>query len=271
MNPFSDFNLDNPFHKQFAADVLDLYEAKLIAGAPDPLAPGRLLLFPPALRQVADPSARAVLEEMWLRMLVIQARAQRDHLKAGERALKLLRPQVAAFSGVVTTGGSIGTGWWLTPRHIVTAAHVVEGAELAGFTDAWQQRWTVRVLGAQADAAICEVLPVEGQAVPAVARLAEQDPAPGDWVAAYGAPWGLSDTMTTGHITAPTRLLWDQELAQTDAAVNPGNSGGPVVDEDAVVQALVSSKVVSQGADNTAFLTPASVIRSLAVRLGVLG
>ncbi len=70
--------------------------------------------------------------------------------------------------------------------------------------------------------------------------------------------WTVSRGIISGHRKpgeiAPTAML------QTDAAISPGNSGGPLLDRTGKLVGLVSRKVVGRGTDNVAFATPASVI-----------
>jgi S1-C subfamily serine protease len=66
----------------------------------------------------------------------------------------------------------------------------------------------------------------------------------GEQIIVVGAPQGLTDTVTTGVVSTPERFLEDDTgpWIQFDAAVNPGNSGGPVIDSDQAVIGIASAK-----------------------------
>jgi putative serine protease PepD len=66
----------------------------------------------------------------------------------------------------------------------------------------------------------------------------------GEQIIVVGAPQGLNDTVTTGVVSTPERMLDDGSgpWIQFDAAINPGNSGGPVIDSDQAVIGIASAK-----------------------------
>src|SRR5262249_52655640 len=114
--------------------------------------------------------------------------------------------------------------------YILTNAHVVDGAdeEKVRFSD--KREFDAKVVGADARADVA-VLKIDATGLPAV-RIG--DPAKvkvGEWVAAIGSPFGLESRVTAGIVSAKSRNLPDERLVpfiQTDVAVNPGNSGGPL-------------------------------------------
>jgi putative serine protease PepD len=71
-----------------------------------------------------------------------------------------------------------------------------------------------------------------------------EEVASGEQIIVVGAPQGLTDTVTTGVVSTPERMLDDGSgpWIQFDAAVNPGNSGGPVIDSDQAVIGIASAK-----------------------------
>ena len=91
----------------------------------------------------------------------------------------------------------------------------------------------------------------------------------GDFVMAMGAPWGMSRSVTIGIISCVDRYLPDTSeyslWLQTDAAISPGNSGGPLVDTDGRVIGL-NTRGVMMGGD-LGFAVPADTIRELLPRL----
>jgi S1-C subfamily serine protease len=130
-----------------------------------------------------------------------------------------------------------GTGWVYDDRHIVTNQHVVQGANevTVRFKDGREVQ--ARVLGTDpsTDVAVLEL--DEGADVPsALERGSSEALEVGDPVVAIGSPFGLDSSLTTGVVSglgrtieAPNGFAIDGAI-QTDAALNPGNSGGPLLD-----------------------------------------
>lgn len=127
---------------------------------------------------------------------------------------------------------SLGSGFVVDPRgYIITNHHVVKdatkimvkmqgGKELAG---------TVVGNDPMTDLA---VIKVEGANLPVLKLATSDDVRVGQWVLAFGSPFGLEQTMTAGIISAKGRVIGAgnyDNFIQTDAAINPGNSGGPLV------------------------------------------
>ncbi|QDV35892.1 trypsin-like peptidase domain-containing protein [Tautonia plasticadhaerens] len=127
--------------------------------------------------------------------------------------------------------------------HILTNNHVVEGADGDGdirvsFSDGSSADATVVGTDPATDVAVIKVDPKALEAEPRPIRVGSSDELHvGQWVLAVGSPFGLSQTVTAGIISATNRnavgiLDRDgyEDFIQTDAAINPGNSGGPLVD-----------------------------------------
>lgn len=227
---------------------------------------GQALLagFPDGTFRPDEPITRA-------QAAIIERRRFNMTVKALEMVLKETRSKVAPYTGTVRTDKGIGTGFFIDKKHLVTAYHVVEGAAAINIYTkqlSYQAYFPARLKGYDGDLAICEL----SQLVDWSRHIAHlgDDPEPGDWVGAYGAPYGLEGTLTWGSVTGDMRFIGGETLTQTDAAVNPGNSGGPLVDEDGKVVGVVVSKVGAPEADNIAFAIPVSKVRALAERLGVL-
>ncbi|MEM9258680.1 MAG: trypsin-like peptidase domain-containing protein [Bacteroidota bacterium] len=132
--------------------------------------------------------------------------------------------------------GGEGSGVIYTANgYIITNAHVVEtGDDFTVITD--DRRTFPASLVGMDEKSDLAVLKIEADQLPHL-NLADSDAAePGQWVLAVGSPLGLTSTVTAGIISAKGRsisLLPDldaiESFLQTDAAVNPGNSGGPLV------------------------------------------
>ncbi len=125
----------------------------------------------------------------------------------------------------------VGSGFIVSPEGIVlTNAHVVADADEVTVKLTDQREFTAKVLGSDptTDVAVLKIdakeLPVVRIGDPAATRV-------GDWVVAIGTPYGLDNTVTSGIVSAKSRALPGDTVVpfiQTDAAVNPGNSGGPL-------------------------------------------
>lgn len=142
----------------------------------------------------------------------------------------------------VSTSTGTGSGFPISENEIVTAAHVVAGARTA----------EVRAGGQTIDADVIRVdrerdialLRVKVDTDPFVAMaLAEEPPTPGDEIYAIGYPLGDSQASVSRGIVSAVRDEPNGTHLQTDAAVNPGVSGGPAVGGDGAVLGMVVSKL----------------------------
>jgi S1-C subfamily serine protease len=147
----------------------------------------------------------------------------------------VVRIEVAVCDGGMTTQG-VGTGLLVGPRLVATVEHVVDGAGRIVVKQNGRELATATVIGADAtrDLALLRLAqPVHGY----VFKLADRAPRLGVDVAALGFPLGLPLTLTRGTISGLNRTISidnvrRRRLVQTDAAVNPGNSGGPLLRVD---------------------------------------
>ena len=126
----------------------------------------------------------------------------------------------------------MGSGFIIDPNGVVlTNAHVVEGADevRVKLTDKREFKGKVAGVDHLTDVAVVKI---EATGLPAV-KIG--DPAKvrvGDWVLAIGSPFGFENTVTAGIVSGTSRSLPEGSYVpflQTDAAVNPGNSGGPLL------------------------------------------
>jgi serine protease Do len=115
---------------------------------------------------------------------------------------------------------------------ILTNAHVVHGADEVTVKLTDRREFKAKVLG-QDDKTDIAVIKIDAHGLPTVPLGNSRDLAPGDWVLAIGAPFGFENSVTAGIVSAKNRSLPDEGMVpfiQTDAPVNPGNSGGPLFD-----------------------------------------
>ncbi len=124
-----------------------------------------------------------------------------------------------------------GSGFVVGDEGIVlTNAHVVDGADevLVKLTD--KREFKAKVLGID-KASDVAVLKIDGHHLPTLRIGSSANTRVGDWVLAIGSPFGFENSATAGIISAKSRSLPDDSYVpfiQTDVAVNPGNSGGPL-------------------------------------------
>jgi serine protease Do len=130
----------------------------------------------------------------------------------------------------------LGSGFIVTPDgFIVTNAHVVENADEITVRLNDKREFKARVIGADTRSDVA-VVKIDATSLPIV-RIGDMSKVRvGEWVVAIGSPFGFSNTVTAGIVSAKGRenLSGDPNLdavpfIQTDVAVNPGNSGGPLL------------------------------------------
>ena len=154
-----------------------------------------------------------------------------------------------------TDDAGVGSGVLISKDgKILTAAHVVQGGEpiTIEFANGQRMRAQIAVISTPADVALLQVDRVPESAVPA--NLGDSDNVEtGDDIFIVGAPYGLSNTLTVGRVSArrPDEarggILSTNEFLQTDAIINPGNSGSPVFNKQGEVVAIVSSVISDVG------------------------
>ncbi|HET7670837.1 MAG TPA: Do family serine endopeptidase [Burkholderiales bacterium] len=127
----------------------------------------------------------------------------------------------------------LGSGFIISEDgYILTNAHVVAEFDDVNVRLADSKReFKARVIGVDKRSDVA-LLKVEAQGLPVAKLGASAKLEPGDWVAAIGSPFGFANTITAGIVSAKGRSLPDEmyvPFIQTDVAVNPGNSGGPLL------------------------------------------
>lgn len=185
------------------------------------------------------------------------------------------------FSNVAVAGGSLG-GTWKLPHdgqgsgfvvdrqgHIVTNFHVIDGAEEIEVLLSDGRRATARVVGQDRETDLA-LLKVEADGL-IPAEWGESEKAEvGSFVWAVGSPFGLQRSVTSGIISGKHRIGMSrspyQDFLQTDAAVNPGNSGGPLVDTQGRVIG-VNTAIVGESYQGISFAIPSQIAQQIITRL----
>jgi S1-C subfamily serine protease len=157
---------------------------------------------------------------------------------------------------VIHAAGGEGSGFAFgRPGELLTNAHVVGSDEVVEIVTADGKRGEGRVTGVDPDADLARIR--TSLAVEAL-DPARSPARPGQAVLAIGSPSGLQGTVTRGIVSAVDRRIGGAELLQTDLAVNPGNSGGPLLTEDGVVLGVITAK--ARSGEGIAFAVPIDAV-----------
>jgi len=159
---------------------------------------------------------------------------------------------------------SLGSGFIISPDgYILTNNHVVDKAKDIKVALADGRVFDAKLIGRSREIDIA-LIKVEVDNLPSVV-LGDSDALEvGDWVVAIGNPFGLSETVTAGIVSAKGRVIGAgpyDDLIQTDAAINPGNSGGPLFNTKGEVVGM-NTLIIAQG-QNLGFAVPITMVKGL--------
>jgi len=169
----------------------------------------------------------------------------------------------------------LGSGFIVSPDgYIVTNAHVVDGASEVTVKLTDRREFTAKVIGAdkRTDIALIKIDAKNLQALDINAKPAIKR---GEWVVAIGSPFGFESSVSAGVISGVHRALPNGQMVpfiQTDVAVNPGNSGGPLLNAAGQVVG-VNSQIYSRsgGYMGLSFAIPADIAAKVADQLKTSG
>ncbi|SEF61491.1 serine protease Do [Bryocella elongata] len=176
---------------------------------------------------------------------------------------------------------ALGSGFIVDPRgYIITNNHVVDKADhiyvkLASDPDSdipGDPGRPATVVGVDPETDIA-VIKIDTKTPLPTVKLGNSDAAQvGDWVLAIGSPFGLSQTVSAGIVSAKNRSIDEasetgvsqsqfQKFVQTDAAINPGNSGGPLVNmAGEVIGVNTAIYTQSMGSEGVGFAMPSNIV-----------
>jgi S1-C subfamily serine protease len=208
-------------------------------------------------RRVSALQARLDTADRRSAAVAARLRTTDKRLNRKEAGVAPLAARVLKSVFMIETDGWLGAGFvaWTDSggTYLITANHVIAHAPIG------HRYVTVTRKGGSWSGQIVETDPKDDLALvrvagrPAGAQAlwqhphAGKPPRPGDQLLLVGSPYGLEGTVTTGIVSRVTR-----KAIQTDAAANPGNSGGPAVDRDGNVVGVL----VSGGGENLNFAVP---------------
>lgn len=156
---------------------------------------------------------------------------------------------------ILTASGS-GSGFYLKKEGLIaTNHHVIASAKEVGVETQGKERCSAKVVLTNPELDLALLLPE--REFPEMCQLNLQsilDLKNMEQVAVLGFPFGMPFTITQGIVSSTKQLINDRYYIQTDAAVNPGNSGGPLVNAEGEVIGIATSKFTQ--ADNVGFALP---------------
>ncbi|MEP6608794.1 MAG: Do family serine endopeptidase [Burkholderiaceae bacterium] len=145
----------------------------------------------------------------------------------------------------------LGSGFILSSDgYVMTNAHVVRGADDIVVSTTDRREFKAKLVGADTRTDVA-LLKIDATGLPAVRVGDPNKLRVGEWVIAIGSPFGLENTVTAGIVSAKSRDTGDfLPFIQTDVAVNPGNSGGPLINMRGEVVGINSQIFTTSGAFN---------------------
>ncbi|MES2760279.1 MAG: DegQ family serine endoprotease [Pseudomonadota bacterium] len=167
-----------------------------------------------------------------------------------------------------------GSGFIVSPDGVIlTNAHVVRDASEVTVKLQDRREYRAKVLGSDPKTDVA-VLKIDAKNLPVVPIGKSNDLRVGEWVLAIGSPFGLDSSVTAGVVSAKGRSLPDDSVPfiQTDVAVNPGNSGGPLFNTRGEVVGI-NSQIYSQtgGYQGLSFAIPIDVANKIKEQLVATG
>ncbi|WP_414674822.1 DegQ family serine endoprotease [Limnobacter sp.] len=167
----------------------------------------------------------------------------------------------------------VGSGFIIDPNgYVLTNHHVIEGADNIYVTLTDKREFKAKVIGSDKRTDVA-LLKIDGKDLPTIKIGDDSKAKVGQWVVAIGSPFGLDNTVTAGIISAKARDTGEYlPFIQTDVAVNPGNSGGPLLNLDGEVIGI-NSQIYSRtgGFMGISFAIPIDEVMRVADQLKKTG
>lgn len=159
----------------------------------------------------------------------------------------------------INTASGSGSGFYLKSQSVfVTNYHVIEGNKHVSIENQSQDRFLANVVYINPDADLAFLRTETYTPNTHIPFETVEEVRSRDQVFVLGFPFGMPFTITEGIVSNEKQLLDGRNYIQTDAAVNPGNSGGPVLNANGVLVGVTTAKFTE--ADNVGFAIPAKVV-----------
>ena len=164
-----------------------------------------------------------------------------------------------------------GTGFFISADgYILTNNHIVEKAEKVTIDTVQGKEYDAKVVGTDPKTDIA-LIKIEAKGMPFAVLGDSAQMRIGEWVLAIGNPYGLDHTVTAGIISAKGRQIDTgsyQDFIQTDAAINRGNSGGPLINMRGEVVGITSNIFTPTGGNiGIGFAIPSNMAKKVVVQL----
>lgn len=170
------------------------------------------------------------------------------------------REQVGSGSGVIITQDG----------YIVTNNHVINGAKKIEVTLNNNQTYTASLVGTD-PATDVALIKIDATGLPTIPFADSDNLRLGEWVIAIGSPYDLRSTITAGIVSAKGRQMPNytgefkiESFIQTDAAVNPGNSGGALVNKEGKLVGINTAIISQTGSySGYSFAVPSNIVKKI--------
>ena len=184
-------------------------------------------------------------------------------MKIQGRLIPLFQPQTDQGSGVIVASNG----------YVLTNRHVIDGGEEIYVTLGDGRRLNAAIIGTDKQTDLA-VLKVDADDLIPIAWGDSDRCRVGSPVWAVGSPFGLDQTVTFGILSGKHRMVEDsthyQDFMQSDVAVNPGNSGGPLVDARGTLVGI-NTAIVGESYQGVSFAVPSNVAKQVYERLKETG
>jgi serine protease Do len=260
----------------------------------DGVTPAHAATQPPAVTQAVIPTAAAnlpdftaLVDRAGAAVVNISVRSERKVAMAGgdddDDMGDPMREFFKRFGGGMPNGPQMrpqpmqgmGSGFIVSPDgYIVTNAHVVDGASEVTVKLTDRREFTAKVVGADKRTDVA-LIKIDAKDLPALDISAKPEVKRGEWVIAIGSPFGFENSVSAGVVSGVHRALPNGQMVpfiQTDVAVNPGNSGGPLLNAKGQVVG-VNSQIYSRsgGYMGLSFAIPSDVAMRVADQIKTHG
>jgi serine protease Do len=234
--------------------------------------------YAPLVREVAPSVVTVIVEEQRVgagARAAARVNPGTDYDAVGAIIRRLLSGANANPGGEDRATGALGSGFVIRADGlIVTNRHVIAGARTVRVHLSDGRELPAKILGADAVTDIA-LLKVSASNLPVLRLGSSQAVSVGDAVIAIGNPFGLGQSVSAGIISARARMLEDDpyiDFLQTDAAINQGNSGGPLLSTDGIVVGVTSAIFSpSGGSVGLGFAIPAETVAGVVGQLEAHG